>query len=61
MKKNRYVVSYDTWDSAICDFDQAYRAHLPKVEKNKNGKKTIPVINLNLNFQVKKIRNNHLK
>ena len=39
-----------------------YRAHLAKVEKtNKKGKTTIPVINLNLSFETKKIHNNHSK
>ena len=43
MKKNRYAVSYDVWDSAICDFDTAYRAHLAKVEKIKRkGKEGDP-------------------
>ena len=50
------------WDSAIFDFDKAYRAYLAKVEKNKQeGKEDDPVINVNLSFKVKKIRNNHLK
>ena len=62
VKKNRYVVPYDVWDSAICDFDKAYRAHSAKVEKtNKKGKKNISVINVNLSFEVKKICNNYLK
>ena len=39
MKKNRYAVSYDVWDSAICDFDTAYRPHLAKVKKSKQEEK----------------------
>ena len=27
-------VPFDVWDSAICDFDKAYRAHLANVVKN---------------------------
>ena len=43
IKKNRFEVPYDVWDSAICDFDKTYRAYLTKVEKNKQkGKEADP-------------------
>ena len=35
MIKNKYSVPFEVWDSAIADFDKAYRAHLAKVKKNR--------------------------
>ena len=55
MKKNRYAVPYDVWDSVICDFDKAYRAHLAKVEKNKQeGKEDDPSNKCKFKFRSKK-------
>ena len=39
MSKSRSVVPYVVWDSAISDFDKAYRTHLAKVEKTKQEEK----------------------
>ena len=55
MKKNRYAVLYDVWDSAICDFDKAYRTHLVKVgKKSKEGKEDDPSKKCKFKFRSKK-------
>ena len=39
IRRLSYTIPFDAWDSAICDFDKAYRAHCVKVTKNiKKGK-----------------------
>ena len=54
MKKNRYTVPYVVWDSAICDFDKAYKTYLTKIEKNKQeGKEDDPSNKCKFKFRSK--------
>ena len=48
------VVPYIIWDSAICEFDTTYIAHLAKVEKNKQGKEDDPSTICKFRFRSKK-------
>ena len=54
IKKNRYTLPYDVWDSVICDFDKADRAHLARNEKNKQGKEDDPSNKCKFQFGSKK-------
>eukprot|EP00122_Pirum_gemmata_P000388 Pgem_evm4s340 len=53
--KGKYSDPFDVWDSAICDFDKAYRAHLAKVAKNvEEGKHDDPSNKCKFKFRSKK-------
>ena len=53
--KGKYTVPLSVWDTAISDFDKAYRAHLAKRNKNKDqGKENDPSNKCCFKFRSKK-------